>query len=397
MGRFIVAPKQRAAYGSGAKPYKRGDGMWVARIEGGWTPQGTRKRIVVSAKTEAECKRRLKERQREIAKNGVPQAGTGRTTVKAWAEQWYPIHATKVRPNVYADDVGAIRNWIIPTIGHKKLADLTPGDLRKVREAIVGAGRSSTTAATYLRVFRKMLRDALVDGHQIQPRIFKVDLPKNAANDRDAIPLDQALAVLAAAGRRDDAARWVIGIMLGLRSGEARGLTWDRVDLDAGTIDVSWQLQRLRKNHTTPDGWEAHHLVNTSWLTRPKTSAGQRTIPLAAGTLASMRAARELWTPNPWSLVWVGANGKPVHKEDDLEMFHAIQREAGAAHPSGRPWHGHEMRHTAISMLIARGEDRSVVKQIVGQSKLVESYIHVDEKQARAAIEGLSKVLQIGD
>lgn len=385
--------KPRAAYGSGTKPYRRADGMWIARIEGGYTPQGTRRRIVVSAKTEAECKRRLKERQREIAKNGIPQAGTARTTVKMWAEEWYPIHATKVRPNVAADDVGAIKKWIIPTLGHRRLSELTPADLRKVRDTIVGAGRSTTTAGTYLRVFRKMLRDALVDGHPVQPRLLEVDLPAKAAHDRTAIPLEQAVAVLAAAAQRDDSPRWVIGILLGLRSGEARGLTWDRVDLDAGTIDVSWQLQRLRKNHTTPDGWEANHLTNTSWLTRPKTAAGERTIPLATGTLAAMRAAHALWTPNPWRLVWASRDGKPVHKEEDLAMFHAIQKAAGVAHPSGRPWHGHEMRHTAISMLIERGVDRSVVKEIVGQSRLVESYVHVNDEQSRLAIEGSSRVL----
>ena len=83
-------PKPRAAYGSGAKPYRRpSDGMWIARIEGGYTATGTRKRIVVSAKTEAECKRRLKERQREIL-GGREHGLNVRETVKSWTETWLP-------------------------------------------------------------------------------------------------------------------------------------------------------------------------------------------------------------------------------------------------------------------------------------------------------------------
>lgn len=386
--------RQRRSYGSGSITQRK-DGYWIGRIEAGWTPQGTRRRITVSAKTEAECKRRLKDRQREIAKNGMPTAGTTHATVKSWADGWLPLHAQKVRPTTYTTDAGTVRKWIVPTVGHRRLAEITPADLRAIRDAIISSGRTSTTAAHAHRVFRKMLRDAIIEGHAIPPRILEVEAPKKAASDRTAIPIDQALRILAVAGQRHDSARWVVGILQGMRQGEALGLTWDAVDLDTGTIDVSWQLQRLPTNHAVPDGWEARHLTGNLWLTRPKTLAGKRRIPLVAGTTASLKAARVEWTPNPWGLVWTD-RGQPVRKERDLATFHAIQAEAGVAHPTGRPWHGHEMRHTAISLLVTLGVDRSYIEQIVGQSKLVESYITPDDAQVRAMLERAAAVLQIG-
>lgn len=390
-----MAGKSRANYGSGTKPYKRpSDGLWVARIEGGWTPQGTRRRIVISAKTEAECKRRLKERQRDILA-GQERGINVRETVKSWADTWLPRHANKVRPTTYTTDAGTIRKWIIPTIGHRRLTDLTPGDLEALRAAIVGAGRSSTTAAHAHRVLRKMLRDAFVEGHAIPQRILKVAAPRKAASDRTAIPVDQALRILAITDRRPDTARWTAGMLRGLRQGEALGLTWDAIDLPNGLVDISWQLQRLPAGHNTPDGWEARHLTGNLWLTRPKTAAGSRVVPMGTSLHAALTNARAAWEPNPWGLVWVNDDGNPIAAEADRATFHAIQAEAGVAHPSGRPWHGHEMRHFAISYMLASGTERAIIQRIVGQSKLVESYIHVSLDQMRKAVEQNDLRLQL--
>lgn len=386
-----MPPKPRAPYGTGTKPARRKDGMWVARIEAGWTANGTRHRITISAKTETECRRRLKERQRQIAKDGLPTAGTStRATVKAWAEAWLPVHATKVRPTTYTTDAGTIRKWIVPTLGHRRLTDLTPADLRALRQAITSAGRSTTTAAHAHRVLRKMLRDAIVEGHAVPPRVLEVEAPAKAANDRTAIPLEHALRILAVTDRRPDAARWTAGMLQGMRQGEALGLTWDAIDLDHSLMTISWQLQRLPHDYSPPDGWRARHLTGPYWLTPPKTAAGSRVVPIVRSLRAALLVARDAWEPNPWGLIWTTADGAPIPDDDDRDTFREIQHEAGVAHPSGRAWHGHEMRHFAISFLLADGVERSVVQRIVGQSKLVESYVHVNVEQMRAALEGLS-------
>jgi len=37
----------------------------------------------------------------------------------------------------------------------------------------------------------------------------------------------------------------VLILVLGLRRGEALGLGWNEVDIDAGELRVAWQLQRV--------------------------------------------------------------------------------------------------------------------------------------------------------
>jgi integrase len=389
-----MTPKRRAPYGSGTKPAQRGDGLWVARIEAGWSPTGTRRRVVVSAKTETECKRRLKEKQRELATG----RGTGlnaRETVKTWAETWLPRHAKKVRPTTYATDAGTVRKWIVPALGHRRLADLNPGDLRRLEDTIRGAGRSSTTALHAHTILRVMLRAAVVEGHHIAPGVLAAPKPAKSTNDRGALPLDQALAIIEVVTARDDAPRWVASLLNGMRQGEALGLTWDRVDVTNNTLDVRWQLQWLTAGGPRPDRWEEIHLTGRAHLTRPKTGAGHRVIPIVPWMRASLDVARQQWEPNPWGLLWTH-DGQPVRDDDDRAAWHAIQAEAGVAHPSGRPWHGHEMRHTTATLLLEAGVDRAVIEAILGQAVLVESYLHVGQDQARKALEAVADRLALG-
>jgi len=71
-----------------------------------------------------------------------------------------------------------------------------------------------------------------------------------------------------------------------MRQAECLGLTWAAVDLDAGTADISWQLQpvpyadRAAGTFRMPRGYDARHLVDAWHLSRPKTARGQRIIPL---------------------------------------------------------------------------------------------------------------------
>lgn len=359
------------------KPYLRPDGVTVYRVDTGRiTAQGTRERITVSSKDARVARQKYRDLMRRLNAGDIPQAGSAKMTVARWAEQWLPMHAAAVRPRTYSTDAGTIGKWIIPTIGHRRLADLTPADLRALRLAITDAGRTTTTALHAHAVLMKMLRDARIEGHEVPQRIFDVPRPTKAANDRAAMPLDQLAKVLGVVGRRDDSARWVLALLYGMRQGETLGLTWDRVAAD--TIDLSWQMQHLPKEHAIPDGWEAHHIVGRAWWTRPKTRAGKRVLPLLPIIASILDAARSTWEPNPWGLLWVD-DGKPIDATADRQRWHAIQAEAGVAHPSGRPWLVHEARHSAATLLKQAGASDQLVAAILGQVNLVQSYVHAGE------------------
>jgi integrase len=403
----------RRQYGTGSVYHRASDDRWIGAIQAGWTDKGTRRIITVSGRTRAEVLRKLRDKQRQIAKEGTPAPGSGRTTVKAWSEKWLTLHEKTVRPTSYITDAGAVHKWIIPTIGQRRLVSLTPDDVRAVSDAVRAAGRSSTTAKGYHAILTRILRAAIAEGHHISPWVLAVEPPVKAVSDRDAIPLPDALALLSAANARPDASRWVAALLQGMRQGECLGLTWECVDLDAGTIDVAWQLQPLpyldRKAGTfrVPEGFEARKLRGSAHLVRPKTSQGTRLIPLVSWMTASLTEWRRVAPDNPWGLVWPGLddrNGRsviiPCPTKADRRAWYDLQDIAQVAcvkGPAGRRYLLHEARHTTATLLLEGGVDPEVIMAILGHTSIIASkgYKHVSQVLSRRALDDVARKLEL--
>lgn len=364
------------------------------------------------------AKRKLRTRHTAFLRGELGDLGQ-RATVKTWADQWLEIRKDKDRPKTYADRQSALKRWIVPVLGTKRLGDLTPGDVRKLTKAIMAAGRTSTTAASIQSVLIKMLRDAMVEGHPVPPRLLEMEAPTVGVSDRGAIPVDQAAALLVTAAAEPDASRWVAALLQGMRQGECLGLTWDLVDFAAGTIDVSWQLQAIPYEHgcwigtgNSPDPRERHcgrrfggdcparrrriplgHELReldpdrSLCLVRPKTEKGQRIIPLIPWMARSLEEWQQAAPPSPYGLVWPEADGSPRRSKADLAAWYALQERAGIKR-ADRPYLLHEARHSAVTLLLELGVDHGVIKAIVGHSNIVTTrgYQHVDQRQARDAL-----------
>lgn len=412
--------EKRRQYGTGSVYRRASDGRWVGVLQAGWTARGTRRTVTVSAscrcgdgpcKGEARClgareaRRKLDRKRAELA-GDAGATGDARATVRSWSATWLEALAHRARPKYLATEASAVRAWIVPTIGHRHLADLTPGDVRTVTNAVRKAGRSTTTAGYVQGVLERMLRAAMVEGHPVPPRVLMLDAPGKATNDRDAIPADDARALLdAATADGEHAARWAAAFLQGMRQGECLGLTWDAVDLAGGTIDVSWQLQALpyversrpAAGFKIPDGYEVRHLHDAWHLVRPKSARGQRVIPLVPWMTAALTVWRELAPDSPWGLVWPRPDGRAQSSEKDRAAWHALQSAAGVAHPTGRPYYLHEARHTTATLLLEAGVDPAVVTAILGHSSILTSrgYQHVSQSLARKALDDVAARLQL--
>ena len=171
------------AYGDGGKPYLRPDGLWVARFEAGFTASGGRRRKTISAKTEAECKRRLRDAVRAYRAEGAVSLDP-KMNLKRWCDQWLKAEDLRVRPRVQQNRRSSISTWIVPTIGHRRLSELTPGDVRAVERAILKAGLSPTTAHNAHGLLVTILRDAKREGHSIPDAVLLATRPEKAESPR---------------------------------------------------------------------------------------------------------------------------------------------------------------------------------------------------------------------
>lgn len=413
--------RTRRQYGSGGITQRK-DGRWMGRIDAGFTREGKRRQLTVYGSTEAEAKRKLEKKKGQIAREGVSVATHTRATVKSYAEAWLKHRATVSRPNAHAADRSAVRNWIIPVLGRRRLESLTPADVRALAKAQRDAGNASSSALRTHAVLVKMLRDAIVEGHDVPQRLLLVEAPSKGTSDRDAIPTDQAVAMLAQASRLPHGSIHATRLLQGLRPGETLGLTWPRIDFAKHLMTIDWQLQTLRYldrarpelGFRIPDGYEARQLVDSFHLVRPKSEAGWRVIPMIPWIETALLAWREVAPASPWDLVWPTATGRPVSKASDTLEWRGLQGAASVVehqdgngvdladvvvgHPEGRYWVPQEARHTTATLLLEAGVDPKIITAIMGHSTIVvtRGYQHARVEQAAAALEQIAAQLQLG-
>lgn len=395
--------KARREYGSGSVHQRKSDGLWVGTVEAGLTASGKRRRITVSGPTEKIARDRLKVRRAEV-EGGVISTVSIRTTFKVWSDEWLASAEHRLRPKTYVADRSAIRQWMMPVFGHKRLSQLTPGDVEAMQQAMIDKGKSSSTIRRAQSVLNKMLKAAIIRGHRIHPGITMMEKPPTAENDRTAMPHPHAIAALRVIETEPDPSRWVAMILNGIRQAERLGLTWDCVDFDNNVIYIRQQLQPLQykdnKNKhlgfRVPVNYNTVQIRGSLHLVPVKTKSGQRLVPMTKWMRAALLQWREVAPHSPYDLVWPDKDGGPIDPKHDRREWERIQDKALILHPRGRHYTVHEGRHSTITLLKGLGFKDEVIAQIVGQSRLVYDYVHVDMlAEAAAALESLATKLEL--
>jgi integrase len=171
----------------------------------------------------------------------------------------------------------------------------------------------------------------------------------------------------------------------GLRRGEAAGLQWSDLDLDARTLTVSGQPQQL-----------AGRMVAGA----PKSDAGRRVIALDKTTIAALRehrlrqqaeraAAGTRWAETRYA--FTAKTGKPLGPDRMTRLFRRLVAASGLP-----PVTLHGLRHGAATLALAAGTDLKVVQDQLGHSTIVltaDTYTSVLPETARAGAEHTAALL----
>jgi integrase len=378
--------------GEGSIYYDKGRDRHVGVLVVGWR-DGKPVRRKVSAKSRADAARKLRELREKVEAGSLP---AGRVpTVAEWMEHWLTeIAPSKVRPTTLPGYRNYVDGYIKPLLGSHRLDRLRPEHVEKAWKHLTEIGRpgakdarplSPTTALQAHRILARALKVAQQRGYVQRNAATLIDAP--SAVDVEMVPLAVAEAkrVLAAAEGTRMAARWSVALSLGLRQGEALGLTWERVDLEDGVIHVRQALSRIR----------GQGLV----FGPVKSRAGRRSIKMPAQLLAEMKAHRtaqnaERLAAGTWwadgDLVFCTVEGKPIDPRADWQTWRDLLKEAGVDHRRL-----HDARHTAATMLLAQGVPTRVVMEILGHSQIsvTSKYQHVVDEMQRDAMQRMGSAL----
>lgn len=374
----------RRANGEGSV-YQRKDGRWVGSVMV-FTEAGTRARRAVYGRTRAEAHDKLVTLLR-ATQQGLPVASES-LRVGAYLEGWLrDVAAVRVRPTTLRSYGIFVRCHLVPGLGDRRLARLSPADIRTFLKAKQGSGLSARSVQYMHAVLRVALEDATRDG-LVGRNVAKLVATPTVRRE-EVRPLDptQARRFLDVARQDRDYALWVVALAVGLRRGEVLGLAWDDVDLDAGTLRVRQAVQRVNG-----------HLE----LVEPKTQRSRRTVPLPEIARDALRAHRvrqaseRLVAGSTWrdsGLVFTSVVGGPLEPRNVSRRFKALAETAGLADTVRL----HDLRHTCASFLLAQGVQPRVVMETLGHSGIaltMNTYAHVMPSAQREAAEQMDRALR---
>jgi len=358
--------RQEREYGEGTIFQRKEDGMYVGRITI-TDATGKRKPKTVYGKTWDETAAKLDEVLKALAQ-GLFVATRDQTTEQyfaAWLEDTVKPH---LAPRTYEDYADTVKRHIEPYIGKIALDKLTPQDVQRM---IVTVTKNVSPQMGYRcrRTLCTALTRAMKWGYVARNVASLTDAPKVVQREMTALTPDEAKQLLKAVRGDRLEALYTVALALSLRQGEALGLRWQDIDVDARSLTVRYQLQRV-------DGKPA--------LVEPKTPKSRRTLVLPGIAVDTLRRHRvrqleeRLWAGSRWQeggLVFTSSIGTPIDRATIQKQFCTLVTKAGLP-----PMRFHDLRHSAASLLAAQGATVRDVMETLGHTQIATTmnlYTHV--------------------
>ena len=357
-----------------------GKEVWYIRVfvEGkqrGFTFHGSKKQ----AEKEAGKLESAKERGETI----TPSKMKVEEYLKEWLETYQKPEVKKI---TYHEDTLRIKSHVIPFIGHKRMNALNAMDCQKVINSLAIDQGKTRTAVMVFNLMKKAFRKAVDLGYLIKNPMDAVTKPKDHAEQRPFLTVEQAAIFLEYA--KKDSYYPVLAFLLltGTRPEEAFGVKWTDIDFVNGTLAIVRSMQR-----TPGGGWEYGEL---------KTTSSRRNLDLSPTLSEILRnhkrdqAKARLIFGTEWinnDLVFTNQTGNPI--DPSRVRKHLAKVLEAARLPKIRLY---DLRHTHGSMLMSEGAAIKEISDRLGHantSMTVNRYLHATPSRTKASVNRLDEAL----
>ncbi len=292
----------------------------------------------------------------------------GAELVRDYGELKFLPSMVHLRPNSASTYASHLRAHVWPLLGGRRIGSLTKSDMKSF-VAAKAAELAPSTVETVFAVLRAMMAAAVDDGMIPVNPCSRVKLPE--VPPRVVAPMEP-VAVLALA--ESIAPRYRVGVALGagvgLRFGEATGLTVPRVNFLQRRIQVLEQVQN-------------------GALAPLKTDASKRVVPVGEWVLQEITAHLQRYGPGPSQVVMSNAGGRLIRRSAFGDVWRPAVAAAGL--PPGTRFH--DLRHFYASALIAANLSPKVLQARLGHATIAETmdtYVHLfpdSEDLGRGAVD----------
>lgn len=319
---------------------KNGSTSWFARYR-----DGRGKDVWEKCGTARDARTRAAEVEVLLARTANAWSPPQKVTVAEYSERWLADRGPALRPRTIAVYRRIFEREIIPVFGCVPLAALTRSHIKEYASKRAAAGASANTVRNVLAPLRAMLSTAVEDElvrENVALRLPRVGRPQRQIESPTRAQVEAVLAVSPPTARGP----LLVAATSGLRRGEVFGLRWD---------DIDFERRLIRVRSSNQDGE----------IVRPKTAAGERLVPMFGSlrqVLLEERARSPFKTPDDF--VFPSECGEPRSPNSWLkwEFYPALKR------AKVKPFRFHDLRHFAVSQLIAQGANILQIARIAGHA-----------------------------
>lgn len=375
----------RAVNGDGSL-YQRSDGLWVGAVVLGYDEHGRMRRKTVTSKKRNEALRKLRALQRTVESGAPPPDDqmTVETFLESWLDNVVPL---RVSPSTAAGYRSLFKNHIKPVLGRKRLNSLKPDEVQRFVSKKLNEGLSPRTVRLLRGILVQALAHATRQGLLSRNVAELTDGPRQeAVRESRSLTVEEAKRLLEEAEGERLEALYFLMLSTGMRTGEAFALTWDNVDLGAGTVTITQALRRqpggniVGPGKTGKKGWRTNYIppAVVAVLRDHKNRQEKERIE-----------ADDLWVEH--NLVFCNPIGKHLDPDNHRREFSKLTQRAGLGH-----WHPHELRHSAATIMLAQGVPIEVVSKVAGHSSIritADVYGHIQPEQQQRASAAMETAL----
>lgn len=377
---------------------QRKDGTWQGRFDVGTKSDGKRDVKYVYAKTEAECKRKLRSLIKDIHSKEYVSVQKG--TVKEYMDSWLmDTKRNDLKPKSFDRLEQTLVYDVYPYIGQLQLQAISPRDIQKMINALKDSGKSYSTIKKAYDAVNACFKHGVIQKTVAVNPVMGIAVPNKKlfpakrihfyTEEEANVLCNQATSSWPNGTRKYPLGSFVpLLINTGLRMGEILALRWSEdVDLENNVITIHNNMTLIKDRESDK---KKYKLVEQDSV---KTDSGQdRSIPLNKRAVAALEDLRAITGQN--THVMSTRNGTIVTPRNIDRMFRRVAIAAGF--PEEKIYGVHALRHTFATLLLKNGVDIKTVSKLLGHSDVsitYNTYIHVIKEQEKAALDMIPNIL----
>lgn len=285
---------------------------------------------------------------------------------KEWHDQHWPTLASNTLRSYRPAYARAVEEF-----GNQPISKITPPNVKKYINEFARGGMAKKTVTTQFQILNMIFSYAVENGDLTYSPCDHISIPKNLPKARrEAATPEEEAKVKASTDV------WLFPFFVlysGLRKGEALAITWEDIDFDANEIHVTKSV---------------YHEGDRPYIKRPKTAAGNRTVPLLEPLKTALQSVSR---GAPTDYVFSDTGSSPLTNRRYITLWSHWQKETGVTATA------HQLRHSFATMLFECGVDVKDAQDILGHSTAAvtqDIYTHIRDSRRKLTAKTLNEKIK---